>query len=99
VVNCMILGRAEAFASKNNLGRSLLDAFGMGFGFTFALLCLGSVREILGSGTFLGYPLFSQNFEPWVIMILPGGGFFTLGAWLLLFNWNKERKAQKGAQA
>ncbi len=98
VVNCLILGRAEAFASKNTLGKSILDALGMGVGFTFALLCLGVVREILGSGTLFEFPVFAESFEPWVVMILPGGGFFTLGAWLLLFNAMKERKAKKELQ-
>lgn len=97
VVNCIILGRAEAFASKNSVLRSILDAFGMGLGFTFALLCLGSVREILGAGTFLGVPLLGQNFEPWIIFLLPSGGFFTLGAWLLAFSLWKERKGRKAA--
>lgn len=86
VVNCMILGRAEAFASKNTPGKSLLDALGMGSGFTIAVLCLGVVREMLGNGSFAGYPVFGASFEPWVIMILPGGAFFVLGGWLLLFN-------------
>ncbi len=99
VVNCMILGRAEAFASKNSVYRSILDAFGMGIGFSFALLCLGAVREILGAGTFLGVPLFGANFEPWIIFLLPSGGFFTLGAWLLAFSLWKERKAHKATQA
>jgi electron transport complex protein RnfE len=92
VVNCMILGRSEAFASKNGVGKSMLDALGMGVGFTFACLCLGVVREILGNGTLFGVPLFGPSFEPWVIMILPGGAFFVLGGWLLLFNWMRERK-------
>lgn len=86
VANCLILGRAEAFASKNTVGRAVLDGLGMGVGFAFALLCLGGVREILGSGTFFGASLFHDGFQPWVVMILPSGGFFTLAAWLLLFN-------------
>jgi len=85
VVNCIILGRAEAFASKNSLVRSVLDAAGMGLGFTFALLCLGVVREVLGSGTLFDIPLFGDSFQTWSITLLPGGGFFTLGLWLLLF--------------
>lgn len=93
VVNCIILGRAEAFASKNGPVRSALDALGMGLGFTLALVCLGVVREILGSGTLLGYAVVGEHFEPWAIMILPPGGFLTLGTWLLLFNWWKTRKA------
>ena len=96
VVNCLILGRAEAFASKNTLGRSILDGLGMGVGFTFALLCLGGVREILGSGSLFGFALFPAGFQPWIVMILPSGGFFTLALWLLLFNRLKARKAAQG---
>jgi electron transport complex protein RnfE len=92
VVNCLILGRAEAFASKNGLGRSLLDALGMGLGFTLALFSLGAVREMLGSGTFFGFPLFHENFQPWIVMILPSGGFFTLAGWLLVFNVRAQRR-------
>ena len=92
VVNCMILGRSEAFASKNSVGKSMLDALGMGLGFTFACFCLGFVREVLGSGTFAGIQVLPDSFEPWSIMILPGGAFFVLGGWLLLFNWLRERK-------
>lgn len=94
VVNCLILSRAEAFASKHGLLRSLLDGLGMGLGFTLALLCMGAVREILGSGTLFGLALFPDTFQPWVIMILPGGGFFTLGVWLLLINYLKLRRSQ-----
>ena len=96
VVNCLILGRAEAFASKNTVGRSILDGLGMGVGFTFALLCLGGVREILGSGSLFGFALFPAGFQPWIVMILPSGGFFTLALWLLLFNRLKARKAARG---
>ena len=92
VVNCVILGRAEAFASKNTVGRSILDGLGMGLGFAFALFCLGSVREILGSGSLFGVELFHERYQDWVMMILPSGGFFTLAGWLLLFNWAKNRK-------
>jgi len=95
VVNCLILGRAEAFASKNTVGRSILDGLGMGVGFTFALLCLGAVREILGSGSLFGVNLFHDGFQPWVVMILPSGGFFTLAAWLLVFNARERRKARR----
>ncbi len=86
VVNCIILSRAEAFASKNTVGKSILDALGMGTGFTFALLCIGGVREVLGSGSFLGYEFMPDSFEKWVIMVLPAGGFFTLAFLLLIFN-------------
>ena len=92
VVNCMILGRQEAFASKNKPGRALLDAMGTGAGFMVALLMMGSLREVLGSGSFLGVPLFGPNFEPWVVMVLPPGGFLTLGFWLLVINGYQARK-------
>ncbi len=97
VVNCIILGRAEAFASKNTLLPSIADGLGMGLGFTFALFCLGAVREVLGAGTFFGFPVFPAGFEPWVVMILPSGGFFTLAGWLLFFNWYKQRKSEPEA--
>ena len=95
VANCVILGRAEAYASKQKVSASIVNAIGMGTGFTIALLCLGTVRELLGAGTILGFQIFSSNFEPWVVMILPPGGFFVLGAWLLLFDYLKLRKEQK----
>ncbi len=98
VVNCLILGRAEAFASKNTVARSVLDGFGMGVGFTFALLCLGGVREILGSGTLFGLPLFPEGFQPWVVMILPSGGFFTLGLLLLVFNRIRAGREARAAE-
>jgi electron transport complex protein RnfE len=98
VANCIILGRAEAYASKNRLSTTLINSLGMGAGFTIALLCLGTVRELLGNGTLLGFPIFSGEFQPWVIMILPPGGFFVLGTWLLLFSWLKQRKARKSKQ-
>ena len=94
VANCMILGRQEAFAAKNSVRLAVLDAIGMAGGFLFALFTLGSVREILGDGRFFGLDLFGPNFEPWVIMILPPGGFLTLGLILLFFNWIKVKKDQ-----
>ncbi|MCB9301603.1 MAG: electron transport complex subunit RsxE [Lewinellaceae bacterium] len=94
VVNCLILGRQEAFSSKHPVGLALADALGMSIGFTFALLCIGSIREILGSGALFNIPLFGDGFEPWVIMILPPGGFFTLGFLLLFFNWLQQRRAK-----
>ncbi len=97
VVNCIILGRAEAFASKNGVWKSILDGLGMGIGFFIALLCLGGVREVLGAGTFLGFPLFGSHYQPWVLFLLPSGGFFTLGGWLLIFRWWKERNKAKEA--
>jgi len=97
VVNCLILGRQEAFASKNRLFPALADAAGMSVGFTFALLCIGVIREVLGNGSLFGVGLFGEGFEPWVVMILPPGGFFALGFLLLGFNWYTKRKKAAGA--
>jgi len=79
VVNCIILGRQEAFSSKNSVGRSLIDAVGMSSGFVLTLLVLSSIREILGSGTYLGHQVMGAWFKPWIIMILPAGAFLALG--------------------
>ena len=92
VVNCIILGRQEAFASRNSVPAAVADAVGMSLGFSVALLMLGSIREILGSGSLFGVSLFGPHFEPWVIMILPPGGFLTLGLLLGLFAFVKERR-------
>jgi electron transport complex protein RnfE len=73
---------------------SILDGLGMGVGFVFALLCLGGVREVLGSGSLFGVELFHERYQDWVMMILPPGGFFTMAGWLLLFNWMKQRRAR-----
>lgn len=94
VVNCIILGRAEAHASKNPPLKAVTNAAGMGLGFTIGLFALGSVREILGAGKLFGVTLFGANFQPWVVMVLPPGGFFVLGSWLLLFAWWTRRKRQ-----
>jgi len=95
VVNCIILGRAEAFASRNTLPLAAADALGMSAGFTLALCLIGAVRELLGSGSLLGFPLLGASFEPWAIMILPPGGFFSLGVLLTLFGWQRERRATR----
>jgi electron transport complex protein RnfE len=92
VVNCIILGRAEAFASRVSVRRAMLDGIGMGAGFTGILLLMSGVRELLGSGALLGYPLLGARFEPWVVMVLPPGGFLTLGMVLLVVAWRAERR-------
>ena len=91
VVNCIILGRAEAFASRNGILPSIADALGMGLGFTLALVMVSSVREVLGSGTLLGYPVLPEQL-PAILMILPPGGFITLGCLLGILN-KLQRKA------
>ena len=98
VVNCIILGRQESFASKNTVGRATLDALGMGMGFTLTLLLMSIPREILGSGTLLGARVMPPSFEPWVIMLLPPGGFLMIGFLLLGVSWNTQRKARDARQ-
>ena len=86
VVNCIILARAEAFASKNKPIPAAIDGLAMGLGFTFALAILSSVREILGAGTIYGIPLFGENFQPATLMIMPAGGFLSLGFVIAAFQ-------------
>jgi Na+-translocating ferredoxin:NAD+ oxidoreductase subunit E len=92
VVNCLILGRQEAFAYKNGVFISIADASGMGVGFLLALFLLGGIREVLGSGSLFGISIFGPQFEPWIVMILPPGGFLALGFLLLFFNWLEKKK-------
>ncbi|AYE33187.1 electron transport complex subunit RsxE [Clostridium septicum] len=95
VVNCIILGRAESYASKNKVFPSIFDAIGMGLGFTVALFSIGTVREILGAGQILGYQILPEAFKPASIMILAPGAFFTLGALMTLLNFINIKKAEK----
>jgi len=94
VVNCLILGRQEAFSSKNGVVRSIIDGLGMGMGFIFVLVVLGSIREILGSATLFNMQVLGDWFNPWMIMILPPGAFLTLGLLIGLGNWLNERKVK-----
>jgi electron transport complex protein RnfE len=87
VVNCIILGRAEAFASKKNVGLSSLDGLGMGIGFTLSLFALGGIREILGNGTFYGMSVFGPSFQPFRFMIEAPGAFVSLGLMLCVMNF------------
>lgn len=86
VVNCIILARAEAFASKNNIFASFMDGAGMGLGFTIALVILATFREILGAGTFMGINVLGSAYQPAIMFILPAGGFLTLGIVLGIIN-------------
>lgn len=95
VVNCIILGRAEAFASRHGVWPSIADALGMGLGFTLALVAMGSLREILGNGTFFGMPLMGKAYVPILVMILPPGGFFTFGLLTAVFVSIGRRNARK----
>jgi Na+-translocating ferredoxin:NAD+ oxidoreductase subunit E len=92
VCNCMILARQEAFASKQPVGRSLLDAAGTSAGFAIALLMMGVFREVLGNGSILGVNIMGPHFEPWIIMILPPGAFFAIGFILLGYGWWQDRR-------
>ena len=92
VVNCIILGRAEAFASKNALWPSFLDAVGMGLGFTLALSFVASIRELLGAGTLLGLPILGSSYQPILLMVLPPGAFITMGFLCAGINYLKQRK-------
>ena len=98
ITNCIVLGRQEAFASRQPVGLSLLDALGNGIGFTIALLLMGIPREVLGSGTFLGVRVMPASFEPWVVMVLPPGGFFMIAALLLVANWHDLRRLARDAE-
>jgi len=93
VVNCLILGRAEAFASKRPVTDAAVDGIGMGLGFTLALFILGAVREIFGSGALLGFDLFGAGYQPMLLMILPPGAFISLGLLLAAMNKFEARKS------
>ena len=95
VVNCIILGRAEMFASKNNVIDSALDGLGMGLGFTLALFCMATVREILGSGTWCGITLTANLFDPIAIMKLTPGGFLVYGVLIAIMNKFAKHKPKK----
>ncbi|MDT8440602.1 MAG: electron transport complex subunit E [Desulfuromonadales bacterium] len=94
VVNCLILGRAEAFASKRTLLPAIIDGLGMGLGFALALFTLGAVREILGAGTLFGWSLFGADYQPLLLMILPPGAFIAMGLLLAAMNLYDARRAR-----
>ncbi|MCR1935194.1 RnfABCDGE type electron transport complex subunit E [Clostridium tepidum] len=94
VVNCVILGRAEAYASKNGPVSSIFDGLGQGLGFTISLTVIGMIRELLGAGQLFGYQIMPSSFQPALIMILAPGAFFTLGILMAIINSRKLKKAK-----
>ena len=101
VVNCIILGRAEMFASKNSIGLSALDGLGMGLGFTGTLVVMGSVREVLGAGTLFGVQVMPAAVDPMTVFITPPGGFFVFGVMMAAATWltTRPKKAKAAAPA
>ena len=95
VVNCIILARAESFASKNGPAASTVDGIGMGLGFTMALTIIGTIRELLGAGSIFGVSLFGASYQPALLFILPPGAFLTLGFLMALFNLVVKKKCSK----
>jgi electron transport complex protein RnfE len=101
VANCLLLGRAEAFAAKVGPVRAVADGVGMGLGFTLSLSLLSAIRELLGRGSLFGHNVFGARFEPWVFMVMPPGGFLTLGIALLglafIIEWRRRRAGRVAA--
>jgi electron transport complex protein RnfE len=95
VVNCIILGRAEAFASKNPLIPSIADGLGMGLGFTVSLTLLGAVREVIGSGTLFGQSVMWSSYQPFEVMVKAPGAFLCLGLILAVMNWMSARQRRR----
>ena len=98
VVNCIILGRAEAFASRNPMLHSMADGLSIGLGFTMSLTVVGSVREILGAGSWFGASLFGESFEPFAFMVKAPGAFLCLGVFLGLMNWFGRKRGETFVQ-
>ena len=101
VVNCIILARAEAFASKNRVLPSIVDGLGMGVGFTLAITVMGAIRELIGAGTVFGIQVMSSGYQPMLLIVMASGGFLTFGLYLGLFNLivNRIEKKKKGGAA
>ena len=97
VANCLLLGRAEAFAAKVRPLRAVADGLGMGLGFTLSLSAMSAIRELLGRGSLLGFDVLGPRYEPWVFMVLPPGGFFTLGLLLIAAGWIDQMKRRRRA--
>ena len=98
VVNCIILGRAEAFASKNTVAAAAVDGICQGIGYTVVLLIMCTVRELLGNGTLMGYQIMPESYTPALMMVLPVGGFICLGVLIAVMQWalNRPKKEKEG---
>ena len=97
VVNCIILGRAEAFAGKHSVGKSILDGIGMGIGFTLAIIIIAIIRELLGSGSIYSIRILPSSYKPMISAILPPGAFFTIALLMGLINFLRSKKHKSGA--
>jgi len=97
IVNCLIIGRAEVCASKQNIAVALSDGLGQGAGFLVGLCSLAAVRELLGSGSLFGYAVLPASFDKWVIMVMPPGAFLTLGILIGVVNWISDRRTRRSA--
>jgi len=97
VVNCIILGRAEAFAGKHSVGESILDGIGMGIGFTLAIIIIAIIRELLGSGSIYSIRILPSSYKPMISAILPPGAFFTIALLMGLINFFRSKKHKSGA--
>ncbi len=99
ITNCIILGRLEAFSQKNPVLPSIMDSLGTGIGFTFGLVAMGFVREILGFGSIFGFTILGDWFTPWIVMILPAGAFLLMGGLIALVNYISHKQSSQGEEA
>jgi len=95
VVNCIVMGRAEAFASKNTIAASLMDALGMSIGFTLIITILGAIREIFGNGSVFKQAIFTSTYQPFLIMILPPGAFLVIGFMMAIQKWLSDKGGKR----
>jgi len=99
ITNCIIFGRVEAFAQKNPVLPTIMDSLGTGLGFTFALMAMGLIREILGFGSIFGFKMMGDWFTPWIVMILPPGAFLVMGTLIAIVNYISHRQSSQGEEA
>jgi len=99
ITNCIIFGRVEAFAQKNPVLPTVMDALGTGIGFTFALTIMGLIREMLGFGSIFGFQILGSWFNPWIVMILPPGAFLVMGTLIAIVNYISSRQSSEGDEA